>query len=30
VLFAFAIACFYALRLAERLLAPWARAGAAA
>ncbi len=26
VLFAFAIACFYALGLAERLLAPWSRA----
>jgi ABC-type nitrate/sulfonate/bicarbonate transport system permease component len=30
VLFAFAVACFYALGLAERLLAPWARAEAQA
>jgi ABC-type nitrate/sulfonate/bicarbonate transport system permease component len=30
VLFAFAVACFYALGLAERLLAPWARAEARA
>jgi putative hydroxymethylpyrimidine transport system permease protein len=26
VLFAFAVACFYALRLAERVIAPWSRA----